>query len=144
LAIQYQEGTHINGWPINMEQLQDLYDTDTFHFSNEITVVTVDKEIASDTLAGVALEWGAIYRTGANRIVANDESDYIMMQTSWEMTDVQAGGRQTDLAIERWGLFAEGTQSYYVVEVVYIPQMGQPVHVWEDLQAYIDSFRVIR
>ena len=27
---------------------------------------------------------------------------------------------------------------------VYLPQAGQPVQVWEDLQAYIGSFRVIR
>jgi len=27
---------------------------------------------------------------------------------------------------------------------VCLPQAGQPAQVWEDLQAYIDSFRVIR
>jgi hypothetical protein len=144
VAVQYLEETRVNSLPMDVGQLQELYGTDTFQFSNEITVVAVDKEVSSYSLAGVALDWGAINRTGANRIVANDDSDYILMQTSWQMEDVRVDGRTGDLAIERWALFAEGAESYYVVEVVHIPQMGQPVHVWEDLQAYIDSFRVIR
>lgn len=66
------------------------------------------------------------------------------MQTSWQVRDVQVDGQDGALSIERWALFAEGPQNYYVVEVVYLPQAGQPVQVWEDLQAYIGSFSVIR
>lgn len=58
--------------------------------------------------------------------------------------DVRVDGRDGDLSMEGWALCAEGPQNYFVVEVVYFPQTGQPIRVWEDLQAYVDSFRVIR
>jgi len=145
VQVQYREGSEVNGVPVDVETMRLMYGTDAFQFSNEITVLALDKEVvAGYTLAGVALDWGSVYRSGANRIVANEGSDYILMQTSWQVRDVQVDGQGGDLSIERWALFAEGPQNYYVVEVVYLPQAGQPVQVWEDLQAYIDSFRVIR
>ncbi len=143
--VRYCEGSQVNGVPVDVETMRLSYGTDAFQFSNEITVLALDKEVAAGyTLAGVALDWGSVYRSGANRIVANEGSDYILMQTSWQVRDVQVDGQDGDLSIERWALFAEGPQNYYVVEVVYLPQAGQPVQVWEDLQAYIGSFRVIR
>jgi len=143
VQVQYRDGSQVNGVPVDVEAMRLLYGTDTFQFSNEISVVAVDKEVAGYTLAGVALDWGAIYRGGANRIVANEGSDYILMQTSWQVEDVRVDGQDGDLSIERWALFAEGPQNYYVVEVVYLPQTGQPKQVWDDLQAYMNSFRVI-
>lgn len=145
VQVQYREGSGVNGFPVDAEMLRLTYGTDAFQFSNEITVLALDKEVtAGYTLAGVALDWGSVYRSGANRIVANEGSDYILMQTSWRVRGVQVDGRDSDLSVERWALFAEGPQNYYVVEVVYLLQAGQPVQVWEDLQAYINSFRVIR
>ncbi len=143
VQVQYRDGSQVNGVPVDVEAMRLLCGTDTFQFSNEISVVAVDKEVAGYTLAEVALEWGAIYRGGANRIVANEGGDYILMQTSWQVEDVRVDGQDGDLSIERWALFAEGPQNYYVVEVVYLPQTGQPKQVWDDLQAYMNSFRVI-
>lgn len=143
--VRYREGSQVNGVPVDVETMRLAYGTDAFQFSNEIAVLALDKEVAAGyTLAGVALDWGSVYRSGANRIVAGEGSDYILMQTSWQVRDVQVDGQDGALSIERWALFAEGPQNYYVVEVVYLPQAGQPVQVWEDLQAYIGSFRVIR
>jgi hypothetical protein len=57
---------------------------------------------------------------------------------------VRLDGQETDLAMERWALFAEGPRYYYLVEIDYVPEGSQSTQVREDLQAYLDSFRVIR
>ncbi len=146
IKVQYLEGSEINGQEVDLELARLAYHTDTFHFSNEITILAADKAIAANyaSLAAVALEWGAIYRSGASRIIANERSDYILMQTSWRMQNVRINGQDGDLSVERWALFAEGPRHYYVVEVVYLPLTGQPMQVWDDLQYYMDSFRVIQ
>jgi len=145
VEVQYHDGSQVNGVAVDMEMMHLVYNTDTFHLSNEITILALDKEVTVGyTLAEVALEWAMTQRGGMNRIIANKGSDYILMQASWQAQDVQVNGREGDLSLERWVLVAEGPQNYYEVEVVYIPQTGQPVQVWEDLQMYMDSFRVIR
>lgn len=58
IQVQYREGTEVNELPVDPEMLRLAYGTDTFQFSNEISVVAVDKEVAGYTLVGVALEWG--------------------------------------------------------------------------------------
>jgi hypothetical protein len=143
-TARFHEGSRVNGAEIDVEALRAAY-TDTLRYSNEVTVLVVSKDVAPRfTLAEVALEWGSTQRGGVNRIVADEESDYVLMQSSWHAENVQVDGQDTDLALERWALFGEGPQNYYVVEIVYLPRTGQPVQVWQDLQAYVDSFRVIR
>lgn len=146
LAVQYIEGSEVNGVALNPEVIRQAYGTDTLRISTEIAVLAVNKQAATayQSLAAVALDWGAIYRGGANRIVADKAGSYVLMQTSWQARHVRVDGQDSDFTVERWALFAEGPQHYYVVEVVYVPRAGQSVQVWEDLQAYITSFRVIR
>lgn len=145
VQVQYQEKTTENGAVVDLEMLRSLTGSDTLPHYSQITILAVDKEVAADyTLAGIALTWGAIHRGGVNRIVASEGSQYILMQATWQMQNVRIDGRETDLSIERWALFAEGAQRYYAVEINYVPGADQPVRVWEDVQAYMDSFRVIR
>jgi hypothetical protein len=145
VQVQYHEGTVENGVPVAVEALRSLLGSDTFQRSNEITVLSIDKRMAAHyTLASVALEWGMIHRGGVNRIVASEGSEYILMQSSWQLQKVRVDGQDADLSMERWALFAKGPEAYFVVEVNYLPQTGQPMQVWEDLQAYMHSFRVIR
>jgi hypothetical protein len=48
------------------------------------------------------------------------------------------------MTIDDWLLFAETDTAFYTVEIRYTPQSGQPIQVWDDLQLYIDQFRVIQ
>lgn len=145
VQVQYLENSEVNGVMVDPEVVRQVYGTDTFRFSTEIAIVAVNKQTAAGyrSLAAAAVEWGAIYRGGINRVVADKDGNYVLMQTSWEARNVRIDGQDGDFTVERWALFAEGPQHYYVVEVVYAPRTGQPVQVWEDLQAYIQSFRVI-
>ena len=141
VQIQYIEGALENGVAIDVEQLH----SDTAAYYSQITILAVDETVAQDyTLADIALAWGTFHWGAVNHIIANRESDYILMQTTWRLENVRADGRETNLAIERWALFAEGPQHYYLVEVNYVPQPDQRLQVWDDLQVYMDSFRVIR
>lgn len=79
-----------------------------------------------------------------NHIVAGRESPYILIQATLRLENVRVDGQDTTVIVERWALFAEEPQHYYAVEVNHLPQSGQPAEVWVDLQAYVDSFRVIR
>lgn len=144
IQVQFQEGSKENGIVVDVEGLRQLAGTDTLSNYSQIIVLAVDKEVAADyTLADIALGWGKSHLGGVNHIVANREGEYILMQATWRLEDVRIDGRETDLAIERWALFAEGPARYYVVELNYVPSPGQSLQVWEDLQAYMDSFRVI-
>ena len=67
----------------------------------------------------------------------------MVVQSSATYEGVRMAGKQAVITVEDWLLFAETEDAYYVVEIAYTPQSGQSVQVWEDLQAYMDSFRVI-
>jgi hypothetical protein len=147
IPVQFQEETRENGVPVDLDLLRDLKGTDTLSYYSQIIILAIDKEVAADyTLAGIALAWGPTpqYGGGLNRVVASEESDYILMQATTRLEKVQLDGQETDLAMERWALFAEGPQYYYLVEIDYVPEGSPSTRVREDLQAYLNSFRVIQ
>jgi hypothetical protein len=145
IEVQCGDGSLVNGVALDCETLRQAYDTDAFRYANEIAILSLDKEAAAGyTLAGVALEWGITQRGGLNRIIASEGADSVVMQASWHLEDVIVDGRQGDLGMERWALVADGPLRYYVIEVTYFALPGQSVQVWEDLQAYMRSFRVIQ
>jgi ribonuclease HI len=121
-------------------------ENDTVAFYSQIIVLALDKAIAQQdfTLYGLALAWGSLHQGGVNDLVANPDSQYVFEQVSWELKGVRVDDRQADLTLQRWALFAEGPDRYYIVEVQYVPAAGQSMQVWDDLQAYLDAFRVIQ
>ena len=144
IQVQFQEGSKENGIVVDVEGLRQLAGTGALSNDSQIIVQAVDKQVAADyTQADIALGWGKSHLGAVNHIVANREGEYILMQATWRLEGVRIDGRETDLAIERWALFAEGPARYYIVELNYVPSPGQPLQVWEDLQAYMDSFQVI-
>jgi hypothetical protein len=145
IEVQCGDGSLVNGVALDCETLRQAYDTDAFRYANEIAILSLDKEAAAGyTLAGVALEWGITQRGGLNRIIASEGADSVVMQASWHLEDVIVDGQEGDLGMERWALVADGPLRYYVIEVTYFALPGQSVQVWEDLQAYMRSFRVIQ
>lgn len=141
VTVQFIEGSTENGIPVDLEDLTH----ETVSFYSQMTILALDKDTAQEhfTLYGLALAWGGLHRGGVNAIVANPDSQYVFEQVSWELNNVRVNGMLTDISLERWGLFAEGADRYYIIEVQYVPAAGQSVQVWDDLQAYLDAFRVI-
>jgi hypothetical protein len=147
VEIQYQEGSTENDVPVDVKTLRNLIGSDILAHYSQVTILTLDKQVTTDIpLASIALAWGPdpTYGGGVNRIVAYRESQYILIQATSTLKNVLIDGHETDLSTERWALFAAGPQYYYVVELNYVPAPGQPLQIWEDLQAYLDAFRIIQ
>jgi hypothetical protein len=78
-----------------------------------------------------------------NRLVAEEGSDFMLLQSSTTYEHVRMAGQMATFTIETWLLLAETEDAYYIVEISFTPQSGQPLQVWADLQTYMDSFRVV-
>ena len=141
VMVQFLEGSQENGYQVDLSML----DTDTYAFYNQITTLALSKEVVEPdfNLYGLALTWGGLHQGGVNELVSNPESQYIFEQVSWELKGVSVDGKKTDLTLQRWALFTESSDHYYIVEVQFVPAKSQPEQVWDDLQTYINSFRVI-
>jgi hypothetical protein len=142
VTVQFLQGSSENGVPVDPSKLLD----DTLSFYSRITTLVLSKAVLGDdfTLSGLALAWGGMHQGGVNTIIANPDSHYVFEQVSWVLKGVEVDGQKTDLALQRWGLFAESPEQYFIVELQYVPGTSQSKQIWEDLQAYMDAFRIIQ
>lgn len=142
VMVQFLEGSLENGIQVDSAMLE----TDTIAFYSQITTLALSKAIVGTdfNLPGLALAWGGLHQGGVNELIANPDSEYVYEQVSWELKGVRVDGQKTDLTLQRWALFAENAERYYIVEVQYVPGANQSKQVWDDLQAYMDAFRVIK
>jgi hypothetical protein len=140
VMVQFIEGSTENGVSVDPTKLKN----DTIAFYSQLTTLALSKAVVGQdfTLYGLALTWGSLHQGGVNELVANPNSQYVFEQVSWVLKGVHVDGQQADLTLQRWALFAESSERYYIVEVQYVPATGQSVQVWDDLQAYMDAFRV--
>ena len=79
-----------------------------------------------------------------NKVVAQANSHFAIVQLSSAYGGIRTGGVSATMTIDNWFLFAEADNTYYTIEIRYTPQSGQPLQVWDDLQQYIDQFRVVQ
>jgi hypothetical protein len=142
VMVQFITGSTENGITVDPTQLHN----DTIAFYSQITTLAISKTVAGKdfSLYGLALAWGSLHQGGVNELVANPDSQYVFEQVSWALKGVAIDGQKTDLILQRWALFAENSERYYIVELQYVPATDQSAQVWGDLQAYMDSFRVIQ
>jgi hypothetical protein len=141
VSVQFLAGSTENGVPVDPSKLHN----DTIAFYSQITTLALSKSLAESdfTLYGLSLAWGSLHQGGVNELVANPESQYVFEQVSWVLKGVRVNGQQTDLTLQRWALFAESSDRFYIVELQYVPASGQSMQVWDDLQANMNAFRVI-
>lgn len=141
VMVQFVEGSTENGVQVDPTQLE----SDTLAYHSQMTILALAKDKAQDfTLYELALKWGILHQGGVNNIVANRDSQYVVEQVSWALKGVRVDGREANVTLQRWALFAEGPARYYIVEVNYVPAAHQSAPVWDDLQAYLNAFRVIQ
>jgi len=142
VMVQFIDGSTENGVPVDPTKLH----SDTIAFYSQITTLALSKTVVGQdySLYGLALTWGSLHLGGVNTLVANPDNQYVFEQVSWELKGVNVGGQKTDLTLQRWALFAESSERFYIVEVQYVPASGQSMQVWDDLQTYLDAFRVIQ
>jgi hypothetical protein len=152
IEVQSDSQTLINGKPIPDEwlaALEKLYGPPpwTAPYYSQVLVNVFDKSSEEMHLKGLPdLVLLTIHYSAArvNRLVAEENSDFIIAQSSTTYDRIRMQGQMTSFTLESWVLFAEGEDAYYVVEISFTPQSGQPLQVWEDLQTYMDSFRAVQ
>ncbi|NLE46079.1 MAG: hypothetical protein GX620_15275 [Chloroflexi bacterium] len=153
IEVELDRQSTINGHPMGEDMvlaLDALYGSApwTVPYHTQIIVNVFDRDVESQL--GIhnlpqAMLWTMRYSSSRlHRLIAPAASDFIVVQGASTFGDVRIDGRTRTIAVEDWFLFAETDESYFVVEIVYTPQSGQSLQVWDDLQAYMDSFRVIR
>lgn len=76
-----------------------------------------------------------------DKLVANEHSILGNYSAQFRNASLEGGG--SDLDIYRAFLFTESPRNFYVVEIAYYPQSGEPIERWSDLQKLLQSFRVI-
>jgi hypothetical protein len=142
VIVQFLEGSSENGLSVDPTQLI----SDTIAFYSQITVLALSREVAGEEFNPykLALTWGGLHQGGVNEIITDPRNLYVYEQVSWEIKGVRVDGQPGDLALQRWALFAENADRYFIVEVQYAPSANQPTRIWDDLQLYLDSFRVIQ
>jgi hypothetical protein len=141
LMVEFLEGSTENSLAVD----PTILESDNYAFYSQVTILRLEKAIATQyTLYNLALLWGTFHQGGVNSLISDPDSQYVFEQVSWPLTNVRVDGKLTDLALERWALFAEGDQAYYIVEMQYVPMGVEAKQVMEDMQAYLSAFRVIR
>jgi hypothetical protein len=152
IEVQADAQTLINGEPLTDEQLaalEGLYGPPpwTTPYYSQVLVNVFDKSAEGIYLKGLPdLVLLTVHFSAGrvNRLVAEENSDFIITQSSATYDRIRMQGEMTSFTLESWVLFAEGEDAYYVIEISFTPQSGQPLRVWEDLQTYMDTFRAVQ
>jgi len=79
-----------------------------------------------------------------NRMISPEGGQFAIVQGSTTYDGVRVNGNPATMTIDNWLLFAEAKSAFYVVEIKYTVQSGQPLLVWDDLQTYMKYFRVVQ
>jgi hypothetical protein len=153
IEIQSDRQTLVNGKPIPddwLAALEKLYGPPpwTAPYYSQVLINVFDKsaeeQMSVKNLPDLVILTTRYSAANVNRLIAEENSNFIVTQSSISYDRIRMEGQTTSFTLESWGLFAEGKDTYYVVEISYTPQSGQPLRVWEDLQIYMDSFRVVQ
>ncbi len=153
IEIQYDRQTRVNGRPVpedRLDTLEQLYGSPpwTVPYYSQVTINVFERpvveEMGFDQLPDLVLLITAASSLRINRLIAEEGSNFVVLQASATYENVQMDGEPATFTLEDWMLLAEAADAYYAVEIAYTPQSGQSLQVWDDLQAYMDSFRVIQ
>jgi hypothetical protein len=153
IEVESDRGTTVNGHLIPDELLdlsERLYGPPPWKlpYYNQMVLNIFYKsevqELGIHTLPDIILLMARFSAGQVNRVVAQEGSHFAIVQRSSTYEGIRVGGESATMTIDNWLLFAEADNAFYTVEIRYTPQSGQPLQVWDDLQMYIDQFRVIQ
>jgi cell division protein FtsL len=142
--------TLVDGQPIPQyitDALTQFYGSAPWHipYYNEILVILHDRDLGLfESLPDLLMRSYPFSGGHVNQLITSPENDFISMQTSTVMTNVQVDGQTTMFTLERWYLYAATDDTYYEVEIQFVPQSGQSFQIWQDLQTYMNSLCVIK
>jgi hypothetical protein len=153
IEIESDRGTTVNGHLIPEESLnlsEMLYGPPPWklpYYSQMILNVFEKSEVQTfgiKNLPDLILLMTRYSAGRVNRVIAQADSHFAVIQLSGTYEGIRVAGESITMTVDTWLLFAEADNAFYTVEIRYTPQSGQPLQVWDDLQLYIDQFRVVQ
>jgi hypothetical protein len=153
IEIESDRATTINGHLVPDEILtlvERLYGSPPWKlpYYCQMVLNVYDKKMVQElgirTLPDMILQIARFSAGRVNRVVAQENSHFVIVQLSSAYAGIRLGGEAAKMTIDNWMLFAETDNAFYTVEITYTPQSGQPIQVWDDLQMYMSQFRVIQ
>jgi hypothetical protein len=152
IEIESDRATTVNGQPISEELLdlsEQLYGPPPWKvpYYSQMILNIYEKDIAQaigvNNLPEILL-MSTQYQAGDyHRMVAQEDSHFAILQGSSVLGGIRIAGEPASIILDDWLLFAESDEAYYIIEIIYTTQSGQSVQIWDDLQTYINEFRVI-
>jgi hypothetical protein len=152
IEVESDRATTVNGHPIPdnlLNQQEMFYGPPPWNvpFYSQMILNVFSKEVVQelgiDNLADMILFMTSSFARQVNRIAAPEGSQFALVQFTSTYEGIRMAGEATRLTVDDWILFAETEAAYYMLEISYTFQSGQSIQVWDDLQTYIDEFRVI-
>jgi hypothetical protein len=153
IEFESDRSTTVNGHPVPDEILtliEKLHGPPPWKlpYYSQMVLNVYDKSqlqaLGIRTLPDMILQIASFSTGQVDRVVAQENSHFAILQLSSTYAGIRLGGVAATITTNHWILFAEADKAFYSVEITYTPQSGQPVQVWDDLQMYIDQFRVIQ
>lgn len=153
IEIQSDQKTLVNGQPLSedkLDALERLFGPPpwTAPYYSQVTISVYERPAAEQVrlykLPDLVLLVTAFSSMRVNRLIAEEGSNFVVLQMSGTYENVRMAGEPATFTLEDWVLLAEAEDAYYAVEIAYTPQSGQSLQVWDDLQTYINSFRIVR
>jgi hypothetical protein len=153
IEIESDRATTVNGHLLPEEILtlaQQLHGPPPWKlpYYSQMVMEVYDKtqlgQLGLHNLTDVILQVSRFSAGRINRVVAQENSHFAILQYSSTYDGIRLAGEAATITVDTWMLFAEAEDAFYTLEISYTPQSGQPVQVWDDLQLYISQFRVIQ
>jgi len=152
IEIESDRQIMVNGQPIPsnlLELSEQLYGPPPWEspYYSQMIVNIFEKDavqaIGIRNLPDMILLMMRFYSGRVNRMISPEGSQFAIIQGSTTYNGIRVDGNPATMTIDNWLLFAEAKSAFYVVEIKYTVQSGQPLLVWDDLQTYMEYFRVI-
>jgi hypothetical protein len=153
IEIESDRQTLVNGQPIPgdlLDMSEKLYGPPPWKFPYYSQMIV--NVFAKDTVQALRIHnlpdmilLNMRYYSGrVNRMISPEGSQFAIVQGSITYDGIRMEDNPTTMTVDNWLLFAEAKNAFYVVEIRYTVQSGQPLLVWDDLQTYMEYFRVIQ
>jgi hypothetical protein len=153
IEIESDRQTMVNGQPVPCDLLdlsEQLYGPPPWKspYYSQVIVNVFEKDAVQAmgirSLPDMILLMMRFYSGRINRMISPEGSQFAIIQGSTTYDGIRVDGNPATMTIDNWLLFAEAKSAFYVVEIKYTVQSGQPLLVWDDLQTYMEYFRVIQ
>lgn len=152
IEIESDRDSTINGNPVPPELLdlnEQLYGPPPWKapYYSQMILNVFDKSVVEslgvENLPEFILMMTQYQSISYSRMVAQPDSHFAILQGANTLAGIHIDGEPASLTLDDWVLYAETDSAYYVVEIAFTAQSGQSVQVWDNLQTYIEDFRVI-